>query len=278
MSIQTSVYVDGHWTTRTMGIDQVIAQNRDKRRQDQPSSALSSPQQPPSLGILTQTIIRSPVVKWIIPAQIRHENKNDVVFVYDDFIEIKEIVQDPDGYMQNVVVKADFDSTILSARIYGLPRKYYFDDGSTEENNSIIKKEPQDTQRSPHPQIPPHILLLALESNKLVFLFALDDNPSQIKFISYHRPLPSHGSRPETLGEHVAVDPRQVTSFNHLWKANPDHSRSRAMAIAAVEGSLVLYALKSMEVLRREVEVAGEILSENFMPVKEVSALRRLVA
>lgn len=49
------------------------------------------------------------------------------------------------------------------------------------------------------------------------------------------------------------------------------------MAIAAVEGSLVLYALTSMEVLRRDVEVAGEIRSENFMPVREVSALRQLV-
>lgn len=202
MSIQTSVYVDGHWTTRTMDIDQIIAQNRDEGRQKKPISALSIPQKPPSLAILTQTIIRSPVVKWIIPAQIRHENKNDVVFVSDEYIEIKEIIHDGDGYMQNMAVKADFDSSIRSARVVGLPRRYYFDDCRIEGSDAIVKKEPQDMQ------IPPHILVLTLESNKLVFLFALDESPSQISFVSYQRPLPSHGSSLEALGEHVAVDPR----------------------------------------------------------------------
>lgn len=192
----------------------MIAQNRDERRQEKPNAALRSPQQLPLLGILTQTIIRSPVVKWIIPAQIRHENKNDVVFVYDDYVEIKEIIQDPDGYMQNMAIKTDFDSSIRSARIYGLPRKYFIDDRQTEESGTVIKTEPQDTQRPPRTLMPPHILLLALESKKLVFLFAVDDNQSQIKFISYQRPLPSRGSGHE-LGEHLAVDPRQVAFFNH---------------------------------------------------------------
>lgn len=193
-----------------MDIDQVIAQNRDKAREQKPNPTPSNSQQPPLLGILTQTIIRSPVVKYIIPAQIRHENKNDVVFVYDDYVEIKEIIRDPDGYMQNIAVKADFDSSIRSSRIYGLPRRYYFDDCQTEGSDTVVKKEPQAAPISPRMQIPPHILLLALESNKLVFLFALDDDPSPIRFISYQRPLPSYESMPKSLGEHLAVDPRQV--------------------------------------------------------------------
>lgn len=215
MSIQTSVYVDGHWTTRIMDIDQVIAQNKDEGRQEKSSSALNRSQQPPLLGILTQTMIRSPEVKSIIPAQIRHENKNDVVFVYDNYIEIKEIIRDGDGYLQNIAVKADFDSSIRSARMYGLPRQYYIHDYKIEGSDAVIKKEPHDTPMPLHTQIPPHILVLALESNKLVFLFALDDNSSEIKFVSYQRPLPSHGSTPGPLGKHVAVDPRQVAFFNH---------------------------------------------------------------
>ena len=214
MSIQTSVLVDGHWTTRIMDRDQVIALNRDGSRQEKQSSALVSPQRPPLLGILTQTIIRSPVVKWIIPAQIRHENKNDVIFVYDDYIEIKEIVQAENGYMQNVVVKADFDSSIRSARIYGLPRQYYIHAWKTEGYDAIIKKEPQDWQATPRTQSPPHILVLALGSNKLVFLFALDNNSSQVRFVYYSRPLPSPGPMPKPVAEHLAVDPRQVTFFN----------------------------------------------------------------
>ena len=49
------------------------------------------------------------------------------------------------------------------------------------------------------------------------------------------------------------------------------------MAVAAFEGSLVLYALTSMDEMRRDVEVAGDIRGENFLPVREVSAMRRLL-
>lgn len=257
-----------------MDFDQVFAQNRDDGRREKLNSALSSPQQPPLLGILTQTIIRSPVVKWIIPAQIRHENKNDVVFVYDDYIEIKEIIPDGDGDMQNMAVKADFDSSIRSARIYGLPRQYYVNDWKTEGGDPIVKKEPQDTQVLPRTQIPPHVLVLALESKKLVFLFAFDDHSSQIKFVSYQRPLPYQSSMPVALGEHLAVDPKQVSLLQSTTKRCSDLSRSRAMATAAsVDGPLVLYALTSMDELRRDMEAAGEIHGDNFKPVKEVSAL-----
>ena len=38
-------------------------------------------QEPPPYGILTRTLIHSPVVKQIIPARIRSRDFNDVVFV-----------------------------------------------------------------------------------------------------------------------------------------------------------------------------------------------------
>lgn len=49
------------------------------------------------------------------------------------------------------------------------------------------------------------------------------------------------------------------------------------MAVAAFEGSLVLYALRSMDEMRQDVEGTGDIRSENFMPVREVSAMCRLL-
>lgn len=52
-----------------------------------------------------------------------------------------------------------------------------------------------------------------------------------------------------------------------------DCPRSRAMAVAALEGSLTIYGLKTMADIKRETEVDGEICSEKFMPVKEVSNL-----
>lgn len=44
------------------------------------------------------------------------------------------------------------------------------------------------------------------------------------------------------------------------------------MAIATLEGSFTVYALTSMDEIKEHVEVAGRMLGDNFMPVKEVSA------
>ena len=201
-SIQTSVYVDGHWTTRTMDINSVIDRSRDKSHPKESSLTSSHPKQPPVLGILTQTVIRSPVVKWILSARIRHENKNDVVFIYDNFIEIKQICEDEDGSLQNIAIKTEFDSAIRSARTIGQPRTYYFCSGNGRDYLDTV------IQPQVPPQIPPQILVMVLESNKLVFLFAFHDTPGHLKFISYQRPLPSLHFNSERLCEYIAVDPK----------------------------------------------------------------------
>ncbi len=45
------------------------------------------------------------------------------------------------------------------------------------------------------------------------------------------------------------------------------------MAVAAFEGKLILYALETMDDVRKQVEVAGEIQGAKFQPIKEVSSL-----
>lgn len=46
------------------------------------STGLSGPEtDPPIYGILTRTLIHSPVVKQIVPARIRRRELNDVVFI-----------------------------------------------------------------------------------------------------------------------------------------------------------------------------------------------------
>lgn len=177
-----------------MDIDHVIAQNREDPSSQKPNSSIGKRQQPPALGMLSLTLVRSPVVKWIIPARIRHKRKNDVVFIYESYIQIKEIVGDSDGKMRDVAIKADFDSPIRAARIFGKPRKYHMIKSQQKSNTS--------------PRIPPQMLVLALESNKLVFLFALDQNGDRVKFVAYQRPLPMRHPGLEQLGEHIAVDPK----------------------------------------------------------------------
>lgn len=42
------------------------------------------------------------------------------------------------------------------------------------------------------------------------------------------------------------------------------------MAVAAWEGSLVVYSLKSMDQLKDELESGGQLLGDRFMPIRSV--------
>ena len=96
---------------------------------------------------------------------------------------------------------------------------------------------------------PPQIAVVALQSNRLVFLTAFDDAKSGTYFFANQKILQSSSSYSQQLGEHLAVDPR-----------------SRAMAVAACEGRMCLYALKPMDVLRHEYSQ-----KKAFMPIAAVS-------
>lgn len=218
MSVQTRVVVDGRWTTRTLDIHQILARNREEKQKMQ---EIPSGVKPPVLGILTRTVIRSPVVKSIIPARVRHRTKNDVVFVHDDFIVIKEvrggerIENDPfsDISLDDVVAKKDFDSSIQAAKVLGLQRKpkssrfpgKYWSTPNSPQSPPETKPEPLHEN-----EIPPQILVLSLASRILVFLFAFHDVYGGIHFLSSTWPLPAQLSPPEELGVHLAVDPKYV--------------------------------------------------------------------
>ena len=168
-------------------------------------------------GVLVRTVIPSPLVRWIIPARIRHKNKNDVIFVGDSSIEVKEYLGDS---LRQVIAKDDFDFTIRAARVIGTPPIPL----TTEEPSgldAIIKEEEMEATSADSmeldvfasPEVPPQILVLAMESSlkdKLLFLFASYDSSHQIRFLSYEHPLLYHRRYAERLGKHVAVDPRYI--------------------------------------------------------------------
>lgn len=52
--------------------------NQDSQRQPPMRSSAS---QPPGYGLLSRTLIHSPVVKKILPARVRRPDLNDVVFI-----------------------------------------------------------------------------------------------------------------------------------------------------------------------------------------------------
>lgn len=211
MSIQTSVYIEGYWTTINVDINHIIARNRDTRLQETPDPEYDREPVPLLLGLLTQTVVRSPVIKSIIPAQIRNRGKNDVVFVYGNYLEIKEIPEDEHGQMRTVAESADFGSAIRCVRVLGFPSSCHVSGDSTEREDVVMKEEPQDLydySLDPPLQTPPQMLVITLEANKLLFLFAIHDDRNRIQFVSAQRPLPTGPLIHMQLGDHIAVDPK----------------------------------------------------------------------
>ena len=210
MSIQTRSFIDGAWVTQTVDVHHIIAQNREPRQHRQPATPLESlPQKAPRLGLLSQTLVRSPVAKWIIPARIRHESKNDVIFIFENYFEIHEINKEMKSeLMKRVAIKADLDSTIRSARVFGLPRKCVLP--SSEDIDDGVKEEVKDRENDNplQPEVPPHILVLALESKIHSFIFAFHDRDGRVQFLQCRRPLPVDRSSLEQLGEFLAIDPK----------------------------------------------------------------------
>ncbi|KAL8696388.1 MAG: hypothetical protein Q9224_002821, partial [Gallowayella concinna] len=265
MSVQTRVMVDGRWTTRTLDIHQILARNREEKEAMLEEEA-SHPIQPPVLGLLTRTLVKSPVVRSIIPARIRHRSKNDVVFVYDDAIVIKEVLggerieQDPfrDIALAEVIEKRDFDSPILVAKIMGLRREpkapqfpgYSWDPRS----DGYRSQSPIETKPDPlhENEIPPQILVLSLVSRTLLFLFAYHDVYERVHFLSNTWRLPAQAEQIEELGRHLAVDPR-----------------SRAMAVGAHQNRVIIYTLKSMDQLKKEVQKPEGLDAREFKPILE---------
>lgn len=201
-----------------MDIHHILAKNREEQQESAavPKHAASEENMPPTLGILTRTITRSPIYNWIIPARIRHKDKNDVICIGDNFIEIKELPAE-DDHLRDIVTKADFGSTIRAARVFGNARK-----PAIPPLDTMPKPDPEEMDMDvPSTQeLPPQMLILALESKELVFLFAVDDpdESARVKFIASSRPLPQQRSYLEQLGKHVAVDPKYGNV--HLFDRN----------------------------------------------------------
>ena len=249
MSIPTGVFENGRWVTRYQDVHHVLAQNRDPET-IKVKEAAEAPK-PPSLGLLTRTIVRTPVIRWIIPARIRHPEKNDVLYITAESVEIKEA--HGDYTLHHVASKGDFDSPIRAARICGLQREptkpdinaiirreeHWRDDVDydqpghasqqmDEDTDVLIKEEEIDSATGLEEDatdeadmrsmravplhartLAPHILVLALESGKLVFMYSVSGEASTPHIVTSQRPL-WRGRSPslEQVGRHITVDNR----------------------------------------------------------------------
>lgn len=208
---------------------------------------------PTSLGLLTKTLAGSPVVRWILPGRIRHSQKDDLIFVGEDFIHIKEISEE--GQLHHVATKADFGCRIMSAKVLGNVDNF---DGLNNDRKGQIKVEDQEMadELPSKVKLPPQMLVLALDTQQLVFMFACEDLSGNVTFdMASSIPLPAFPLAYQQLGKHLAVDPM-----------------SRAVAVAAAQDHVYIYSGKPIERLHN-----GTATWDNgFLPISSERPLMKI--
>ncbi|KAK5175476.1 uncharacterized protein LTR77_000615 [Saxophila tyrrhenica] len=187
------------------------------------------------VGVLTRTVAQSPVVRWILHARIRRRYYNDVVFVGEDYVQVKR-VKDEDDHLEYVATKTDFDTRIRAAKTFSnVP--------PTDDDDFPVKLEGQSSNTT---EVPPQCIVLTTDSNNLLFIHMVEASSGTWCFVQQACPTPTFDRTLYQPGEHLAVDPY-----------------SRALAVAANEREVVIYSAKPKERIQHEMQTADQ----NWCPV-----------
>ena len=178
-------------------------------------------------GILTKAVISSPVVRWILHARVRRRRYNDVVFVGDDFIHVKQVKGH--GPLEHIATKSDFDARIRAAKT--------FSNTAEDADEDLFVKVEDDEEGLEDANVPPQCLVLSLDSNDLIFVYLASDGLGGHRFVQQACPMPKFDRILFQLGEHLAVDPH-----------------SRALAVAANEREVMAYSAKPKEHIKHELQ------------------------
>lgn len=164
-------------------------------------SQTSRPQEIGGLfGIFTQTVLPSPVIQWILPARLRNKHHNDVVFVGQQRIQIKQAA--PGGYLEEVTEKTDFGGSIVQAKVLDVSTQLSWEPQLRTDDFPAGKEiDPAILD-----DLPSQILVITLDLKQILFLCC--SRSARNTFITFRRPLPVNVSLPEKFGRHVSVDPK----------------------------------------------------------------------
>lgn len=188
------------------------------------------PGPPPVVGIISKTLVRSPVTRRLFPARLRCRSCHDIVFLGEDFFHVKQI--DRNGRLHHIGTKTGFRSPIRSAGIIGqTPKPIYQGPLSIYPGPHFNDEDPVVPEH-----IPPQFLVLALEDPpELRFLIVDSQQDRPLRFQERIHPLPAGTDFLTQPGRLIAVDPN-----------------SRAFAVAACEKNILIYRLKSTTELSDE--------------------------
>ncbi|KAM7196411.1 Mono-functional DNA-alkylating methyl methanesulfonate N-term domain containing protein [Naviculisporaceae sp. PSN 640] len=220
MAFQTSVLRDGAWVTETVDLQTLLKANNSAKEAKKAHQLIA-----PICGILSQTVIDSQLVNFILPVRLRSRRHNDVAFIKDRSIQIFELQED--SRLVEIAAKNDFGIRIRNAAVFGT---FNINDNGHGQEGGLPKfgwSSPP-TLTGNTSQLPPQQLLLVLESGMCVFLFLEKGPDGTLEFRThlYRNPMP----KSLYMGFHLAVDPS-----------------SRYMASASHQEHLIIFELDSYE-------------------------------
>lgn len=73
--ISTASWVDGRFMEREVDIETILSGNSTQEK------IKLEVKRPPKIGLLTQTVIDSPISNWLLPARLGNVDDHDVVFI-----------------------------------------------------------------------------------------------------------------------------------------------------------------------------------------------------
>lgn len=73
--ISTASWVDGRFLEREVDIETILSGNSSRK------GIKLEVSKSPKIGLLTQTVIDSPISNWILPARLGNVDDHDVVFI-----------------------------------------------------------------------------------------------------------------------------------------------------------------------------------------------------
>ena len=158
-----------------------------------------------SFGLLSQTLSTSPTIRWILPAKVRSQIHNDVIFVGDNFIQLREFHDN--CQLADVTAKLDLGSKVLDAKVISLESEIIPVDEQIllqrqDEEHFIIEGEPiEDT-------LPPQLLVVSLTTGYILYLYARQRFNGDVQFVYAKRMLLTDVPLPRRYGQQIAVDPK----------------------------------------------------------------------
>lgn len=183
----------------------------------------------PFLGVLSRTLIRSPIIKWILPASLHRKKRHEVVMVGEDLFHVKQLRNNKPP--RHIGTKSDLGSKIRAAAVIGESPKQ-----SVHSPQPRADESSEDEEDFLGPSLPPQFLVLAMEDPpELRFLISDCQNRNGLAFHERIQAIPVFGELHTTPGHLIAVDPN-----------------SRAIAVAAPSKNVLVFRLRNLQQLQEQ--------------------------